>query len=112
MAEGFAHRAGWEAYSAGTKPEIGVNPFAVKVMAEIGIDISHHIPQSVNEYINKNLYIVATVCNNARESCPVFIGVSDHQIHHSFSDPADSTGSDEERCLARIGGTIAHSDVS
>ena len=104
MAEGFAHNMGWDAYSAGTKPEIEVNPFAIIVMTEIGIDISNHIPQSVNEYLDENFNIIATVCDNARETCPIFSGSSDHQIHHGFEDPADATGSDGEitkvyRCI-------------
>ena len=96
MAEGFAHQAGWESYSAGTKPETVVNPFAVKVMKEIGIDISHKIPKLVNEYLDHNLYIIATICDNAHETCPVFTGNFKHQIHHNFKDPADAIGSDEE----------------
>ena len=96
MAEGFAHHAGWKAFSAGTKPEVEVNPFAVKVMAEIGIDISHHIPQSVNELLDKDFYLVATVCDNAQKSCPVFTGNFEHIIHHGFTDPANATGSDAE----------------
>ena len=96
MAEGFAHQMGWDAYSAGTKPEIDVNPFAIKVMSEIDIDISNHIPQSVNEYLDENFNIIATVCDNARETCPIFSGSSDHQIHHGFEDPAEANGSDGE----------------
>ena len=96
MAEGIASKTGWESYSAGTNPEIEVNPFAVKVMKEIGIDISNHIPQSVNEYLDENFNIIATVCDNAREKCPIFSGSSDHQIHHGFEDPADAMGSDRE----------------
>ena len=96
MAEGFALDMGWDAYSAGTKPEIDVNPFAIKVMSEIDIDISNHIPQSVNEYLDENFNIIATLCDNARETCPVFSGSSDHQIHHGFEDPADARGSDGE----------------
>ena len=96
MMEGFALNMGWDAYSAGTKPEIEVNPFAIKVMTEIGIDISNHIPQSVNEYLDENFDIVATLCDNARETCSVFTGVSKYQIHNGFIDPADATGSDGE----------------
>ena len=96
MAEGFAYQSGWNAYSAGTKPEIEVNPFAVQVMAEIGINISHHIPESVNEYLDENFDIVATVCDNVRETCPVFNGIYKEKIHHGFIDPADATGSDEK----------------
>ena len=96
MAEGFAHQMGWQAFSAGTKPETKVNPFAVKVMEDIDIDISHHIPESVNKYLDDNFDIVATVCDNARGVCPVFTGIYKHKIHHGFIDPADATGSDGE----------------
>ena len=96
MAEGFARHAGWNAFSAGTKPEVEVNPFAVKVMAEIGIDISHQIPQSVNEFLHEDFDLVATVCDIAREACPVFTGECKHQIHHGFTDPANATGGDAE----------------
>ena len=96
MAEGFANQRGWDAYSAGTKPEAEVNPFAVKVMAEVGIDISHCTPKSVNEYLEKKFYIVFTVCDNTREACPVFTDSSEHQIHHGFEDPANGTGNDRE----------------
>ena len=96
MAEGFAHQMGWDAYSAGTKPETQVNPFAVKVMAEIGIDIAQHTPEPISKYLDENFDIVATLCDNARETCPVFTGVSKHQIHHGFIDPADASGSDKE----------------
>ena len=96
MAEGFAHQMGWDAYSAGTKPETQVNPFAINVMIEIGVDISHHATEPISKYLDENFDIVATLCDNARETCPVFTGVSKHQIHRGFEDPADSTGSDME----------------
>ena len=96
MAEGFALDMGWDAYSAGTKPEIQGNPFAINVMAEIGVDISQHTPEPISKYLDENFYIVATLCDNARETCPVFTGVSKHQIHNGFIDPADATGSDGE----------------
>ena len=96
MAEGFAHKAGWQAFSAGIKPEISVNPYAVKVMEEIGIDISNHTPQSVNEYLSDDFFLVATVCDNAKENCPVFTGRCEYQLHHGFEDPADATGNDKE----------------
>ena len=96
MAEGFAHQMGWDAYSAGTKPETQVNPFAVKVMAEMEIDISDHVPEPGSIYLDEDFDIVATLCDNARETCPVFTGVSKHQIHHGFIDPADASGSDSE----------------
>ena len=96
MAEGFALDMGWDAYSAGTKPETEVNPFAVSVMAEVGIDISHHVPEPVSTYLDKDFDIVATVCDNARGACPVFTGIYKQKIHHGFIDPADAAGSDEE----------------
>ena len=96
MAEGFALDMGWDAYSAGTKPEIEVNSFAVSVMAEVGIDISHHVPEPVSKYLVENFDIVATVCDNAQKACPAFTGVYNKKIHHGFIDPADATGSDEE----------------
>ena len=96
MAEGIAREAGWESFSAGTKPETEVNPFAVKVMAELGIDISYHTPQPISDYLDTNFYIVATVCDNAHETCPVFTGDSKHQINHGFRDPFDANGNDEE----------------
>ena len=96
MAEGFAHQMGWDAYSAGTKPETQVNLFAINVMEEIGIDIAQNTPEPISKYLNENFDIVATLCDNARETCPVFTGVSQHQIHHGFIDPADATGSDSE----------------
>ena len=96
MAEGFAHQMGWDAYSAGTKPETQVNPFAVKVMAEIGIDIAQHTPEPISKYLDEKFDIVATLCDNARETCSVFTGASDRQIHNGFIDPADATGSEGE----------------
>ena len=96
MAEGFARRGGWKAFSAGIKPEVRVNPFALEVMAEMKIDISHHRPSSVDEYLSKDFFLLATVCDNAKENCPVFHGSYDHILHHSFRDPANASGSDEE----------------
>ncbi len=96
MAEGFAQEMGWNAYSAGTKPEIEVNPFAVKVMEEMGIDIAGHVPEPISKYLDKDFDIVVTVCNNAREACPLFTGSCKQQIHNGFIDPADAAGSDAE----------------
>ena len=96
MAEGFANQMGWDAYSAGTKPEDEINPFAVKVMEEIGTNISLYYPDNISKYLDEDFEIVATMCDNARETCPVFTGVSMHQIHCGFEDPADTTGSDME----------------
>ena len=98
MAEGFLKSFDDEldVFSAGVKPEGRVNPNAVKVMEEIGIDISGRKPQNVNEFINDSFDYVITVCDNARETCPVFLGDVKEQLHIGFEDPADATGTDEE----------------
>lgn len=84
-----------DVYSAGTFPAQRVNTRAVKVMAEQGIDISHHIPEPVNKYLGDKWDYVITVCDNARETCPVFSGKVDHRLHIGFEDPANITGSEE-----------------
>ena len=81
--------------SAGTKPE-KVNPFAIKAMAEMGIDISQNTSNHVDEYTDADFDYVFTVCDNAKETCPVF-PKSKQMIHHSFIDPADATGSEAEQ---------------
>ena len=89
MAEGLLrHMAGdrFEVFSAGTKP-VGLNPNAVKVMAELGIDISKHRSKSIDEFAGRHFDYVITVCDNAKESCPFFPGGGE-RIHHSFLDPA------------------------
>ena len=96
MAEGFAHQAGWQAFSAGIKPEARVNPFAMEVMAEMCIDISHYTPQSVDKYLSDDFYLIVTVCDSAWKNCPVFKGVCEHQIHYGFEDPANAEGSVKE----------------
>ena len=84
-----------EVYSAGTKPAEKVNPLAVKVMQEKGIDISHHTPHNVNEYLNESWDYVITVCGGANDSCPTFIGNVKHRIHIGFDDPSEAVGSEE-----------------
>jgi arsenate reductase (thioredoxin) len=98
MAEGFLKSFDneLEVFSAGVKPEERVNPKAVKVMSELGIDISGGKPQDVNEFINDHFDYVITVCDNAKETCPVFLGNVKEQLHIGFEDPADATGSEEE----------------
>ncbi|HTS60989.1 MAG TPA: arsenate reductase ArsC [Candidatus Acidoferrales bacterium] len=98
MAEGLLrHDAGdrFEVFSAGTKPGL-VRPEAIAVMRELGIDISGHRSKSVDEFAGQSPDYVVTVCDNARESCPVFPGQS-IRIHHAFDDPAGVQGSAEER---------------
>jgi len=98
MAEGYLKSLdeNLEVYSAGTKPANEVNPFAVKAMNEIGIDISGGIPENVDEYINHSFNYVITVCDNAKENCPVFTGKVIKRLHIGFDDPADATGTEEE----------------
>jgi arsenate reductase (thioredoxin) len=99
MAEGLLrHDAGdqFEVESAGTKPG-KVRPEAIAAMRELGIDISGHRSKHVNEFDGRQFDYVITVCDNAKESCPVFSGAV-KQLHHSFEDPPPlSVGSEEER---------------
>ena len=98
MAEGLLrHDAGdrFEVFSAGTKPSF-VRPEAIAAMQELGIDISGHRSKSVDEFTGQELDYVLTVCDNARESCAVFPGQS-IRFHHTFDDPAEKQGSEEER---------------
>ncbi len=78
--------------SAGTEPAAEVNPFAVTVMKEKGIDISDQKPTFVAEYIDEEWDYVITVCDDANEKCPVFTGKVKHRLHHGFEDPAKVTG--------------------
>ena len=98
MAEGFlkSFDSTLEVFSAGTKAEQKVNPYAVEVMAEIGIDISSQMPKQVDIFLNESFDYVITVCDNARETCPVFIGKVKHHLHIGFEDPADAVGTEEE----------------
>jgi arsenate reductase len=101
MAEGLLrHDAGdrFEVFSAGTNPTT-VRPEAVAVMSELGIDISRHRSKSVDEFIGGAFDFVITVCDNAKESCPVFPG-NTQRLHWSFEDPAAVQGSYEERLKA------------
>jgi arsenate reductase len=98
MAEGLlkSFDKNLEVFSAGTKPAEKVNPFAVKAMQEIGIDISDGIAEDVDKYISQSFDYVITVCDNAKETCPVFIGNVKHRLHIGFDDPADAVGTEEE----------------
>jgi arsenate reductase len=98
MAEGLLrHDAGerFDVVSAGTKPGT-VRPEAIAVMSEIGIDISGHRSKHVDEFAGQRFDYVITVCDHARESCPVFFGTA-QQLHRSFDDPAAGTGNEEKR---------------
>ena len=84
-----------EVFSAGTKPAPNVNPSAVKVMDEIGIDLSRHTPHNVSEYLDEPWDYVITVCGGARESCPAFTGKVGRKLHIGFEDPSELKGDDE-----------------
>ncbi|MFC1558841.1 arsenate reductase ArsC [candidate division KSB1 bacterium] len=98
MAEGIMRQYysdEFDVFSAGTNPS-SLNPHAVSVMNETGIDISSHSSKSVELYLDKSFDYVITVCDDAKETCPVFPGGVDKKLHWSFEDPADAEGSDEE----------------
>jgi arsenate reductase len=97
LAEGYLrHFAGNKAaiYSAGIETH-GVNPKAIQVMAEDGIDISHHTSNNVDEYMDIQFDYVITVCDNAQENCPYFPTKAE-RFHYNFPDPAKATGTPDE----------------
>jgi arsenate reductase len=98
MAEGFlkSFNSGLTVFSAGTNPGNRVNPFAIRVMKEAGIDISAHRPKDVHEFLEQSFDYVITVCDNARETCPIFVGPVKHRVHLGFEDPAEAKETDDE----------------
>ncbi len=101
MAEGLFRAeggGGFEIFSAGTKPG-SVRPEAIAVMREIGIDLSGHRSKSVDEFSGQSFDYVVTVCDNARDACPVF-PAGTQRIHWSFEDPAAVQGGELERLAA------------
>lgn len=98
MAEGFLRSfdPSWEVYSAGTKAAARVHPLAIQVMNEIGIDLSRNFPKTVDAFLSQSFDFVITVCGNAKETCPVFIGDVRHRLHIGFDDPAEATGTKGE----------------
>ena len=101
MAEGLLQHICGDAYdvfSAGTEPSI-VRPEAIKVLAELGIDISGHRSKSVDEFAGEEIDFVLTVCDNAKENCPYFPAKT-KLIHHAFPDPAGVDGDEETRLSA------------
>ncbi len=98
MAEGFlkSFDNNLNVYSAGTSPADAVHPKAILVMAEEGIDLSSHKPKMVDEFLKEPFDYVITVCGDAKENCPVFIGDVIKRMHIGFEDPAKATGSAEE----------------
>ena len=100
MAEGWLrHLAGdhFDGVSAGTDP-VGLNPYAVAAMHEVGIDISTHMSERVEPYLAQEFDYVITVCNRAQEACPIFPGAAS-MLHWSFEDPAKAKGTFDERMI-------------
>jgi arsenate reductase len=96
MSEGFLntiYKDKYQAFSAGVK-KTNVNPYAIEVMKELGIDLSKHYSKMLGEFKDKNFDIVVTVCDNAHESCPFFPGKK--VIHKNFDDPASFKGNLQE----------------
>jgi arsenate reductase (thioredoxin) len=84
-----------EVASAGSKPAGYVHPKSIVVLNEIGIDISSHTSKHLNEFLNRNVDTVITVCGNADQACPMFPGQV-HRFHWGFDDPAHATGTEKE----------------
>ena len=98
MAEGLLrHYASdqYEVFSAGTNP-VGLNPLAVQAMREIGVDISQQRSKNVAEFLGMSIPYVITVCDRAKESCPIFPGTI-QSLHWSFDDPAEAQGTAEDK---------------
>jgi len=98
MAEGFlkSFDNNLEVYSAGTEPSDSVHPKAVEVMNEVGIDLSKNYPKNAEQFLDTPFNYVITVCDNASETCPIFSGKVDNNLHIGFDDPADATGTEDE----------------
>ena len=97
MAHGFLQRFDEKltVRSAGTEPARQVNQTAVKVMKEVGIDISNHTPQMVDQYIKDEWDYVITVCDHANETCPLFTGKVKQRLHMGYEDPSHAKGTEE-----------------
>lgn len=98
MAEGLLRSLGgkdYDVYSAGTNPTV-LNPLAIEAMDEVGLDISGQKPEGVERYVDQPFDLVITVCDRARENCPLFPNAR-NMLHWGFDDPADAGGTEEER---------------
>jgi arsenate reductase len=98
MAEALLRQHGggrFEVYSAGTIPK-GINPLTLRVLADAGIDASGARSKSVDEFLGQSFDYVVTVCDQARQVCPVFPGVHE-SLHWGYEDPAEAAGTEEER---------------
>lgn len=99
MAEALWEQLGegeWESKSAGSKPSGYVHPMAIRAMRELEIDLSRHVSKSLDLFRDEAFDLVVTVCDNAKEACPVFPGAKE-TLHWPFDDPADATGTDAEK---------------
>jgi arsenate reductase len=85
-----------EVFSAGTSPAKRVHPKTIDVMREIGIEMFNAVPKKVDEFLLLDFDYVITVCDHAKESCPVFTGKVKQAIHLGFEDPAETTGNEDE----------------
>jgi len=97
MAEGFLRSFDndFEVHSAGTFPAAVVHPRAVAVMKEVGIDISGEYPKNVDQFLREEFDYVITVCDHAKETCPVFTGKVKNRLHMGFDDPVEAIGTEE-----------------
>jgi arsenate reductase (thioredoxin) len=97
MAEGFlkSFGSGFQVFSAGTQPAERVNPRAVAVMKEKGVDIGSGHPKHVDMFLKEPWDYVITVCGGANESCPAFMGKVKHRMHIGFDDPSDTSGNED-----------------
>lgn len=101
MADAFWNQLGegeWKADSAGSKPAGYVHPLAIEVMQEVGIDLSNAESKHLDQFLNEQIDLVITVCDNANEACPTFPNAAE-KLHWPFEDPADATGSHEEKLV-------------
>jgi arsenate reductase len=94
-----------EIYSAGTHPEIQVNPYAVQAMAEVGYDISKQYSKLVTDFIHEEFDYVLTVCDSAQETCPVFPNAK-NRVHNSFVDPSRSSYESDKHALEVYKNTV------
>lgn len=91
-------RGQWQSESAGSRPSGYVHPLAIRAMQELGIDIADYKSKSLEQFTDQHFDLVVTVCDNAKEACPVFPGAK-NTVHWPFDDPADATGTDDEKMV-------------
>ncbi|MHA1131574.1 MAG: arsenate reductase ArsC [Candidatus Helarchaeota archaeon] len=99
MAEGLLRNFGgdtYDVYSAGSEPAVQVNPLAIEIMKEIGLNISDKYPKHIKKFLNHDFDYVITLCDNARKACPIFPKKTVN-IHWNIEDPADAVGIREEQ---------------